>query len=192
VTAPDDALRITTHGASELEELREPLLGIYAEVYADELDDPFSGLPRYWERVTAYATRAGFRIVMAHLGSEIAGYALGYTLPETSRWWRGLLDEVDPALVTETGSRTVAIAEIMVREPWRRQGIGRVLHDALLSNRAEERATLLVELDNAPARSAYSSWGWQRLGRLRPFDDSPIFDAMVLHLTHVHGRRAAK
>ncbi|MBB5874015.1 GNAT superfamily N-acetyltransferase [Allocatelliglobosispora scoriae] len=186
MTTPNDALHITTHGASELEELREPLLDIYAEVYADELDDPFSGLPRYWERLTAYATRTGFRIVIAHLDSEITGYALGYTLPETSRWWRGFLDEIDPTLLTETGSRTVAVAEIMIREPWRRQGIGRQLHDALLIDRTEERATLLVEADNIPAQSAYSAWGWRLLGRLKPFEDSPVFEAMVLDL-RTHG-----
>lgn len=182
MTSPAETLRVTTHGAAEFEELREPLLDVYAEIYAHELEDPFYTVPRYWERLTAYATRAGFTITMGHLGPEVIGYALGFTLPETSRWWRGLLDDVDPALLVETGTRTFAIAEIMVREPRRRRGYARALHGALLSDRPEERATLLVDPVNTAARAAYDSWGWRRLGGLKPFDDSPTYDAMVLDL----------
>ncbi len=80
----------------------------------------------------------------------------------------------------EDGTRTFAVTEIMIREPWRRQGHARVLHDALLSGRPEPRGALLVLPGNGPAQAAYRSWGWSRLAGLRPFEDGPVYDAMVL------------
>lgn len=183
MTPPDQDLHVTTHGATDLLELRPPLLDVYAEVYADRLADPFFSLPRYWERVEAYASRNGFGVAMGRLDGEVIGYAMGFTLPEGSLWWRGLVEKVDPALLVEDGRRTFAISEIMVRAPWRRLGHARALHDALLRERTEERATLLVLPDNAPAQAAYRSWGWRRVGGVKPFDDSPTYDAMLLELT---------
>jgi ribosomal protein S18 acetylase RimI-like enzyme len=107
------------------------------------------------------------------------GYALGYTLPNGSGWWRGLRSTASPDLLHETGRRTFALTEIMVREAWRRRGYARRLHDALLADRPEERATLLVLPENVPARSGYLAWGWYKLGELKPFEDSPVYDAMM-------------
>jgi ribosomal protein S18 acetylase RimI-like enzyme len=172
-------LAVIRYDATGLPEHRDDLLAVYAEVYADRLADPFFSLPRYWERLEAYAARDGFSLVAGRLEGELLGYALGYTLPEGSKWWQGLHGEVDRDLLTEDGGRTFALTEIMVRERWRRQGYARMLHDALLADRAEKRATLLVLPDNVPARSAYRSWGWYKLGDLQPFDDSPVYEAMV-------------
>ncbi len=180
VSAPE--LTVEHFGASGMHEQREPLLKVYAEVYSDRLDDPFFSLPRYWERLEGYASRDGFSLGTGRLGGELIGYALGYTLPAGSRWWSGLRGEVDPKLLVEDGHRTFALTEIMVRERWRRRGHARALHDALLSGRQEERATLLVLPDNVPARTAYLAWGWYKLGELQPFDDAPVYDAMVREL----------
>ena len=161
---------------------REELLAVYEEIYADHLDDPFFSVARYWERLRAYASREGFGLTLGHLNSELIGYALGYPLPATSGWWTGLRQNVGADLLRETGHRTFAVNEIMVRAAWRRRGYARALHDALLRDRPEERATLLVEPDNTPARSAYLSWGWRKLGDLQPFPDAPVYEAMLLDL----------
>lgn len=71
------------------------------------------------------------------------------------------------------------VAEIMVRERWRRRGYARALHDELLSQCREKRATLLVLPGNVPARTAYLSWGWYRLEGLKPFDDAPTMIFMI-------------
>lgn len=139
-------------------------------------------MPRYWELLQAYASRAGFGLVTGRLDDEMIGYALGYPLAAQSRWWEGMKEEVDPALLTETGHRTFAINELMVRPGWRRRGYARALHDALLRNRPEQRATLLVRPDDTPAQAAYRSWGWTKLGELQPFPDAPVFDAMIRDL----------
>lgn len=179
-TVPE--LVIQQFDARGMHEQREDVLAVYTEVYADQLDDPFYSLPRYWERLEAYGARDGFALVTGRLTSELIGYALGYTLPEGSRWWRGFQGDVDTVLLSETGHRTFAVNELMVHPAWRRRGYARALHDCLLDNRPEARATLLVRPDNISARTAYRSWGWYELGKLQPFDDAPVFEAMVREL----------
>jgi ribosomal protein S18 acetylase RimI-like enzyme len=59
-------------------------------------------------------------------------------------------------------------------------GIAHKLHDELLKQRSEERATLLVEADNETAYRAYKSWGWAAVGRLHPgWEDAPWFDVLI-------------
>lgn len=181
--APSRELSIeTTSSAADLDRYRQVLLDVYEDVYADQLADPFFSSPRYWERLQGYASREGFSIAIGEYDGDTVGYALGYTLPEGSGWWRGLKTDVDDAELSEDGKRTFALTEIMVRQPWRRRGYARRLHDSLLAHRTEKRATLLVLPDNAPARAAYLSWGWRKLGELKPFDDAPTYDAMIVEL----------
>jgi GNAT superfamily N-acetyltransferase len=182
MTSAIPALTIERYDATGLQEQRDLLLDVYAEVYAERLDDPFFSLTRSWERLEGYASRSGFTLVTGLLDGDEVGNALGYTLPEGSGWWKGLRATATNEELRETGSRTFALTEIMVREKWRRRGYAQELHDALLANRHEERATLLVLPDNTPARCAYLSWGWHKIGDLQPFDDSPIYDAMVRRL----------
>ncbi|MGH8895559.1 MAG: hypothetical protein ACRDZ4_00720 [Egibacteraceae bacterium] len=56
-------------------------------------------------------------------------------------------------LLSETGTRTFAVSEIMVRKPWRRRGIGRVL---------------LVTPENTAAQAAYARWGGTRSASFTP------------------------
>lgn len=175
-------LVVTRHDAGGMRQLRADLLAVYAEVYADRLSDPFFSEENYWKLLEGYAARDGFVLVTGRLDGELVGYALGYTLPAGSGWWRGLRTPVDPRLLDETGQRTFGITYMMVRQAWRRRGYARALHDALLIGRLEERAALLVRPENSPAVQAYLSWGWYKLGELQPFDDAPVYDAMVLNL----------
>jgi ribosomal protein S18 acetylase RimI-like enzyme len=168
--------------ANDIYEHQKDILSVYAEVYADLLDDPFFSTARYWQRLEGYSTRAGFSFVLGHLDAALIGYAFGYTLPSDSPWWDVLQSDVDPSLLAETGERTFAVTELLVRPPWRRRGYARALHDALLADRQEARATLLVLPDNTAASMAYRSWSWYKIGDLRPFDDAPMFDAMVREL----------
>ncbi|NUT37091.1 MAG: GNAT family N-acetyltransferase [Hamadaea sp.] len=170
-------------GQAEAHRQCERLIAVYREVYRDNLHDPFYSAPRYRDRLMAYATRDGFTLVTGEIEGELVGYALGATLPAGTRWWNGLHAPMSPQLIAEDGRRTFALNEIMVREPWRRRGHARALHDALLDGRPEQRATLLVDPANEPARSAYLSWGWLDFGLVTPFPDSPTFDALLLDLT---------
>jgi GNAT superfamily N-acetyltransferase len=176
-------LKIDVLDGDAVLELHSQLLPVYAEVYAHLLSDPFSTETRYWERLQSYASRDGFSAVTGYLGNTLIGYSFGFTLPNRARWWKGFLGEVEQDELSENGRRTFALCELAVRQPWRRCGYAGALHNVLLQNRHEQRATLLVRPDNAPARAAYISWGWYEIGKLQPFPDAPVFDAMMLDLS---------
>jgi len=157
---------------------------LYEDVYADMLSNPFDSTERYAERVKGYMQRPTFAMTVAYADGKPVGQAFGSSLG-SSRWWDGLLATVPDGFTDEDGTRTFALNEIMVREQWRRQGIGRRLHDLLVRGRPEQRATLLVRQENTAAQAAYASWGWRKVGLLRPFPDAPEYDALVLLLQPV-------
>lgn len=47
-----------------------------------------------------------------------------------------------------------------------------------------ERATLTMrpEPEAASAHAAYAAWGYRNIGPSRPWDDAPLYEAMVLNL----------
>jgi ribosomal protein S18 acetylase RimI-like enzyme len=64
-----------------------------------------------------------------------------------------------------------------------RRGIVHALHDELLRERPESRATLLVLPDNTTAYRLYTRWGWRKAGQLRPsWPDAPLLDVLILPL----------
>jgi ribosomal protein S18 acetylase RimI-like enzyme len=156
---------------------------IYASAYAEapynegpqDVADFRSGWP-------SRVAQPSFRLVVAHLRGEPIGFSFGHQFNVNTRWWSGLLDRVDEDVITEHEGRTFAVIELAVLEELRGYGIGRELHSHLLAGLAEERATLLVRPDAVAARSAYLSWAYRPIGRLQPFPDEPIYDAMVKEL----------
>ncbi|MFE5097362.1 GNAT family N-acetyltransferase [Streptomyces sp. NPDC056638] len=171
----------TTHQAAHLRPL---LLDMYAEVYAKAAEtDPFCAVDRFAEGLDSWMARPGWSCIIGYDNGQPAGYAYGAPLPPGSRWWGGLLTTVPADTIAETGTRTYALSELMVRTPWRKTGTAQRLHDALLAPRPEQRATLLVDQDHPKVHTLYESWGWQTLGDLRPrIPDAPLFHAMLLSL----------
>jgi len=73
---------------------------------------------------------------------------------------------------TAEGAPSAWIEDVVVREDFRGQGLGRALLDAALDwarNQGAVRAQLLADLDNAPALAFYDRVGWRptRLGARR-------------------------
>src|SRR5262245_25812276 len=102
--------------------------------------------------------------------------------PSTS-WWRGLTTALPADITAEHPGRTFALADLLVRASWRRQGIARSLHDLLLADRPEERATLTVLPAAAPAQHAFRAWGWRKVARTRdPKPGSPVCDVLLTTL----------
>lgn len=181
-TGPSE-LAIHRHRAEGMRQRQAGLLEVYKDVYAEQLNDPFFVPTRFWQRLEVYGSRPGFQLVTGSLNGELIGFTLGFTLPSGSRWWRGFLCEVvDPELLHETGTRTFAVNELMVRRSWRRRGFATQLSHSLLEGRPEERATLLVRAENTAAYTAYKSWGFTTIGQVKPFDDSPSYEAMICAL----------
>lgn len=181
---------LTAHDASGARAMARVLVEVYAEIYEAKLSDPFFSVDRFAERFHAHSSRPGYTLVTACVDGALAGYAYGVPLPPHTGWWTGQIEPLPPEVTRETGERTFALNEIMVRSAWRGLGMARQLHDSLLDPRTEERATLLVEGHNAAARSAYERWGWERLTQLRPYDDAPLYDSMVLDLAGWRARHA--
>lgn len=177
-----DDLVVEHHDAANMRRRKDGLLAIYQEVYAERLSDPFFHPDRFWQRLEGYASRDGFRLVTGQVGDEMVGFTLGETLPEGSGWWQGFQGDIDPDVLRETGTRTFAINELMVRPSWRRRGYAKILSTALLAGRTEKRATLLVREENTAAYTAYLSWGFRVIGQVQPFHDSPTYEAMVKDL----------
>ncbi|MGH8906949.1 MAG: GNAT family N-acetyltransferase [Egibacteraceae bacterium] len=176
-------MSITSHQADPARALLQIVRPLYAEIYAEppycegatEVDDVVSGWP-------ATVDQPGFRLTLAHVDDEPAGFAFGFRLHPDTDWWRGLLDPLPAEEVREDGQRTFVVIELAVRTPYRRQGIGRALHETLLAHRPEKRVALLVRPEADPANAAYAVWGYRPLGRLRPFENAPLYVAMTRRL----------
>jgi len=169
---------MTRHGAEEFPQTRQLLIDIYAEVYADSLGDPFFSLQGFSERLDAHASASSWEVVIGYDEEEPIGYAYGAALSPRSGWWAGIAPPLDAKFTAETGSRTLALFELMLRAPWRGIGAARRIHDELLHERSEERVSLGVERDRPKVRALYESWGYRSVGEERPFPSAPVYFLM--------------
>ena len=176
---PPNELTIQRHDGQGLREQKDEVLAVYREAYAERLGDQFFYPIRFWERIERGSSRDGFRLVTGRVTEELVGFTLGSVLPANSGWWKGFKGDVAPDVLRETGTRTFAINELMVRPAWRRRGYATALSKALLEDLPVERVTLLVRAENTAAYTAYISWGFQVIGQMQPFDDSPVYESMV-------------
>jgi Acetyltransferase (GNAT) family len=154
---------------------------VYAEIYAKEItDNPFDSVERFEERLRGHTSAPNWEAVVGAVDGQVAGYAYGYTLRAGKSWWVALRTPVeDESLIEETGRRTFGLAEIMVKERWRKTGAAQAIHDELLAHRAEERAALFVDPAHPRVRALYERWGYRWFGSVLPFPDSPLYDAMI-------------
>jgi ribosomal protein S18 acetylase RimI-like enzyme len=151
----------------------DELAALHAEACADETV-PFAGRFRVQRR------QPGFVLAEARHGGYLVGYAFGMPLRPSTSWWRYLTTPLPDEVTAEHPGRTFALAELLVRASWRRQGIGQALHDLILANRPEERATLTVPQAATPAQHAFRKWGWRKLARTRgESPGSPVSDILI-------------
>ena len=171
-------------GSGALAQL-DAILSAYEEVYAEPpyLEGP-RDIAEFIERFQRQVERPGFRLAIAYEDMEVVGFTFGYLLPPDTQWWRGLLRPVPEEFTRETGDRTFVIIELAVRNPWRRRGIAKKLHTALIEGLEVERVTLTMrpEPEARPAQLAYESWGYKKVGESRPWDEAPLYDSMVLNI----------
>jgi hypothetical protein len=65
-----------------------------------------------------------YSLVTAQVDSQLVGFAFGYNLRPDSTWWEGLTPAPPADFTSETGGRTVVLAEIEVSKAWQSRGIG--------------------------------------------------------------------
>src|SRR5207244_8692233 len=102
-------------------------------------EDRTTKVAAFRDRATKALTRPGYELVTAHAGDTLAGFVFGYTLASETHWWDDLSPQPSPEFLREDGMRTFVLAEIEVGQQWQGSGVGRSLHDEILSNRKEQR-----------------------------------------------------
>ncbi|MFC9426733.1 MULTISPECIES: GNAT family N-acetyltransferase [unclassified Streptomyces] len=163
----------------------DAFLPAYEEVY---IEPPYCEGPRdvaeFIDRYQLQAKRPGMRLVLAREGDEVIGFTFGYFLPADTRWWSNLKEPLPADYTREDGARTYVIIELAVRKEWRRRSVAARLHAALIGGLSAERVTLTMrrETTAAPAQSAYRAWGYRKVGVSHPWEEAPLYDAMVLQL----------
>jgi ribosomal protein S18 acetylase RimI-like enzyme len=158
------------------------LEGLHAEVYRDP-PYPMRPLAEFARQLRVRSRQPGYVLAEARHGGYLVGYAAGMPLRPSTSWWRDVTTPLAEAITTEYQGRTFALLELAVRAAWRRQGIGRVLHDMVLRNRSEERATLVVRPAATAAQAAFQDWGWRKVARTNDPDlESGVADVLVSDL----------
>jgi ribosomal protein S18 acetylase RimI-like enzyme len=163
-------------GAKRIE---DELLSLYAAEYEGN-GRPFDSPGNFLRLLAVHLTRDGYELVTARADGELVGFIYGSTLPADTKWWERQLTPLPGEFTYETGRRTMAVFELLVRSDFRRRGIASRLHAELFRGRSEQRGALSVYPDNDVAKKAYESWGWRKVGRTQPFDDAPVFDSYVI------------
>jgi GNAT superfamily N-acetyltransferase len=176
-----DRLGMRHYDAAEAVVMKEDLVRIYSEIYADKLLDPFFTVERFRERFDAHSSAPDFKLVMASRDEDTLGYIYGFRLSPDSRWFRGVRDSLPRELTLALADCDVfAVCEVMVRQEWQRRGIATALHQELWNSRRERVFTLLIEEGNKPSEAAHASWGYRPVGSMQPFPDAPVYISMFL------------
>ncbi|MDQ2811154.1 MAG: GNAT family N-acetyltransferase [Actinomycetota bacterium] len=174
-----------TQAATHEEELRD----LHAEVYADPPYRRAEDGTLFAARFRVQRRQPGFILAEARNGGYLVGYGCGMPLRPATSWWRELTTPLPEEVTAEHPGRTFALAELVVRASWRRQGVAQALHDLILAGRAEERATLTVWPAAIPAQNAFRAWGWRKVARTRDAGPgSPVSDVLLTTLPAHPGR----
>ncbi|KAB7833070.1 GNAT family N-acetyltransferase [Streptomyces mobaraensis] len=157
---------------------------VYAEAFAEPpYDETETDVAGAFRRFRSQTRKRAFRAALARTGDgEPVGMAFGHPLGPTTGWWDQLTEPVCQDMRREDGRRTFGLMELAVRGPWRRQGVARRLHEALLVNAEAERVLLNVHPGSRAAQTAYRAWGYRKVGQARPWEGAELHDVMLLDL----------
>ncbi|MFE1171659.1 GNAT family N-acetyltransferase [Streptomyces sp. NPDC058773] len=158
--------------------VRQKLIDLYTDVRAELLHLPNYRADVFAERLDRHAAEPGWQSVIAYAGNAAIGYAYANTIQPDDRWWARMSTPV-PALYT--AAPAVAVKEIGVTTPWRGRGVARCIHDALLANRSERYATLMVNpaAGDGKVQRLYEGWGYAVIGEVQPSPESPVLTCMA-------------
>ncbi|MET9258060.1 GNAT family N-acetyltransferase [Streptomyces sp. NPDC003717] len=169
------ALELRYYGHADLPEIRQTLIDVQRDVYADVIEDDEFRQKFPWF-VDHWGKNPGFSCVIAYDGGVPVGFTYGAPGAEGREWWR---EHLDPA---PEESATFHFSELQVRPPWRGKGVSERLHRALMDAQDDDLAVLLVDVTHPKVEALYESWGYRKIGEDQPFPDSPVFSVMLAEL----------
>ncbi|MBA5225625.1 GNAT family N-acetyltransferase [Streptomyces griseoaurantiacus] len=172
VNAPELVVRRFTH--EDLPGIRQALLDIHADAYADAMEDEFN--QRFPWFVDHWGGNPGFACVIAFDAGEPVAFAYGAPATPKREWWR---EHFDPA---SESHRTFSYSELAVRTKYRKTGTAELVSRALLEDRDEDLVVLLVDTEHPRVQLLYESWGFYKVGERQPFPDSPVYAVMLAEL----------
>ncbi|MGW4887452.1 N-acetyltransferase family protein [Streptomyces murinus] len=169
------ALELRHYGHDDLPEIRQTLIDVQRDVYADVIEDDEFHQKFPWF-VDHWGGNPSFSCVIAYEGDEPVGFAYGAPGAEGREWWR---ERLNPA---PEKSRTFHFSELQVRPPWRGKGVSERLHRGLMDAQDDDLAVLLVDVTHPKVQALYESWGYRKIGEDQPFPDSPVYAVMLVDL----------
>ncbi|MGV9849673.1 GNAT family N-acetyltransferase [Streptomyces sp. NPDC003442] len=156
---------------------------VYAEVFTEKpYEETPESIDANFRRFRSQVRKKTFSAALGTGDGEPVGIAYGYPLSPSTGWWDRLTTPVDDELRREDGCRTFGLMELAVRAPWRRLGVARRMHEAVLTDTTAERVLLNARPDVAAAQAAYRSWGYRKVGEAHPWEGAVLHDVMVLDL----------
>lgn len=180
MTASKPDVKLCHYTGYELSTIRNIAIDLYREAFAHEIDEPFWSVERYSQRIERHAAMSGFSAVVAYANEGPIGFAYGITLPTTTRWWATIQPPLtDPTFTREDGYRTFALFEVIIKSEHQGKGIGRRIHDELLSKRSEQRVTIATHHGNTHAGNTYTRWGYHHIGTRQPAPPAPLLDVFL-------------
>ena len=179
MSEPTSPLRIERYDAAGTFQLTDDITTVYLAAHQELQDNPWYSPAAFWDRFERlYAPIPGLELVGGWAGDELVGYAFGSPFGRPKAVWDkaiGVFHQLNPKSFDEP---VYIFREFAVHPDCQGKGYGRIIHDALLSERPERLAHLVVRVGN-PVRGLYESWGWKAIGQTQPFADSPVMDEMA-------------
>lgn len=162
------------YSRDDLPRIRQTLIDIHADAYADAMDEEFN--QRFPWFVDHWGGQAGFGCVIAYAGDEPVGFAYGAPVAPYRESWR---EHLNPAPLK---SRTFSFSEMAVRTKWRGSRVAERMAGALVRTRDEDLVVGLVDVRHPQIQALYESWGACKIGERQPFPDSPVYAVMLAEL----------
>ncbi|MGW3411811.1 GNAT family N-acetyltransferase [Streptomyces sp. NPDC000888] len=167
---------LKTYTHNDAGDVREMLLDMHDAVY-DGGGDRFRARERFSYFVDLWSGKDGWSCVVGFDEGAPTGFAYGAPFSPEG-WWKS---SQRPASVAPDLT-VFALSELMVMKRWRKTGVSAELYEALVLSRAEDVATLLVDVTHPKVQALYEDWGYEKVGEQKPFEDSPVFAIMVKRL----------
>ncbi|GAA4705149.1 hypothetical protein GCM10023324_69840 [Streptomyces youssoufiensis] len=169
-------MRLRTYSHTDAAHIRETILDLHSAVHSDT-SDPFHSRERFSWFYERWSGKPSWSCVVGFDNEVPTGFAYGASFAPGG-WWKG---SERPSSVPE-GVPVIGLSELLVLKEWRKTGTSQRLHDAVVSSRGDEVATLLVDVAHPKVVELYERWGYEKVGEQKPFEDSPVFDIMVKRL----------